>query len=346
METFHDAMATPAATPSGPSETQDGTYEKAILKGEIKLEPKLGNDNYQTWSEAMELFLSAQLLWDKVDGSMPCPDVIIRPKDNKAWKFDDLQARVEIFANCEQTQQSHLRNIKTSHEAWEALRKVHGAKHRGRINFLMKKFYTYKVKDDESIDDVAVALKNIQLSIREIKETEAPTDFAVAIALMSAIDSDNESYRMAIFHLEQEANLTLELALECLKSAEQSLKDKEGARLDIATEAKDRSDRKCLHCQKSGHVKAYCYDWLDNTAEGRTYAKEHPNPYPRRSGKSTEIKGKEREDKKKHTSHSSPALPQKQSSTSVSRGRRTDQATRGSSISKTPNHPWSTRGER
>ena len=26
----------------------DGSYEKAILKGEIKLDPKLGDDNWQT----------------------------------------------------------------------------------------------------------------------------------------------------------------------------------------------------------------------------------------------------------------------------------------------------------
>lgn len=32
--------------------------ETAILNGEIKLEPKLGNEDYQTWSEAMELLLA------------------------------------------------------------------------------------------------------------------------------------------------------------------------------------------------------------------------------------------------------------------------------------------------
>lgn len=53
----------------------DGSYEKAILKGEIKLDPKLGDDNWQTWSEGMELLLTSKILWDKVDGTILCPDI-------------------------------------------------------------------------------------------------------------------------------------------------------------------------------------------------------------------------------------------------------------------------------
>lgn len=88
----------------------------------------------------MEFLLAAKLLWDKVDGTYPCPSASTRPKDNKAWIFDDTQARMWIFVNCEPEQQIHLRNTKTSHQAWEVLKKVHGAKHPGRINFLMEKF--------------------------------------------------------------------------------------------------------------------------------------------------------------------------------------------------------------
>ena len=43
----------------------DGSFEKAILKGEIKLDPKLGDDNWQTWSEGMELLLTSNMLSDK-----------------------------------------------------------------------------------------------------------------------------------------------------------------------------------------------------------------------------------------------------------------------------------------
>lgn len=102
---------------------------------------------------------------------------------------------------------------------------------------------------------------------------------------------------MAIFHLNREANLTVGMALESLKLVEQSLKDKdEEEKLDNAQRAmgSDRDEKKCFHCQRTGHVKTYCYDWLDNTSEGRAYAQENshprrPPPYsknPRRGEKS------------------------------------------------------------
>ena len=75
---------------------------------------------------------------------------------------------------------------------------------------------------------MAAELKSIQLSIREIKEAEAPVDLAVAISLMGAIDE--EICYMAIFHLEREIKLTLKLALQSLKPVEQSLKDKDEAK--------------------------------------------------------------------------------------------------------------------
>lgn len=255
----------------------DGSYEKAIFKGDIKLNPKLGDENWQTWSEAMELLLASKMLWDKVDGTTPCPDISTRPMDHKAWNYDDTQARASVYMNCEPTQLIYLRGTTTSCDAWEALQKVHGTKHQGRINLLMMKFRNFKAKDNECVDKVAAELKNLQLLIREINEAEAPTTRALAISLMSVVDE--EKYRMAIFHLKLESNLTLELALESLKSVEQLSKDKEGAgRLDIAQREGEKENKRCFHCQRTGHAKPFCYDWLDNTPEGRAYAVKNPNP--------------------------------------------------------------------
>lgn len=85
----------------------DNTYKKALLKGNIKIN-KLEEYNYQEWSETMELYLSAKVLFDKVDGSVFCPNKVLQPNDYKAWKFDDTQVWIWIYANCERSQQVHL----------------------------------------------------------------------------------------------------------------------------------------------------------------------------------------------------------------------------------------------
>lgn len=74
-----------------PSPSPDNIYKKALLKGDIKIN-KLGEHNYQEWSETMELYLSAKILFDKVDGLVFCPDKILWPNDFEAWKFDNTQA--------------------------------------------------------------------------------------------------------------------------------------------------------------------------------------------------------------------------------------------------------------
>jgi hypothetical protein len=33
----------------------------------------------------------------------------------------------------------------------------------------------------------------------------------------------------------------------------------------------------CWHCDKKGHMKTKCRSWLNDTDEGRKYAKEHPD---------------------------------------------------------------------
>lgn len=185
----------------------------------------------------------------------------------------------------------------------------------------MKKFYNYKAKEDESVNAVASELKNLQHSIREIKDSEAPTNLAVAICLMGVFDS--EAYHMAIFHLKREPNLTLELALESLKSVEQSVKDKdEAGRLNIVLRADDREPRKCYHCGRLGHVKLYCFDWLNNTPEERAHAKENPDQERRGTSKSTGQREKERDTrgarKETKSSGSRPASTKKSSSTSIS----------------------------
>lgn len=106
---------------------------------------------------------------------------------------------------------------------WEILRKVHEALGQGRLNFLKRQFFNYRAGAAESIYDISSKLSRLQLIIRDIKESEAPTDLDAALTLINSVD--NEAYTMAKYHLEEMQDSTLSHTKERLKLVEQKIKD-------------------------------------------------------------------------------------------------------------------------
>lgn len=137
------------------------------------------------------------------------------------------------------------------------------------------KFFNYKAKENKLVDHIASALKNLVLSIREIKEDTALIDLYVAIEILSVFD--NEAYKMAIFYLERKLTFTSAKIIESLKVVKQSLKDKEKTQLDMAQRTISGSTSVIYYyCHRPRHVKVYCYNWLD-TAEKKAYARKNLN---------------------------------------------------------------------
>ena len=117
------SMGTPGPSSSlslGP----DSTYTKAVRKGDIKVDPKLGPTNYLTWAEEMEIQLKAKRVLKIVDGTVPQPNKQTRPIDFEEWDHDNTNALMWIRSNCEKNQIQHLRGKKTSKAAWDTLRNV------------------------------------------------------------------------------------------------------------------------------------------------------------------------------------------------------------------------------
>ena len=138
-----------------PPQVLDNTYLKGLLKGDIKV-TKLNRDNYQSWARNMRISLDAKLLWDLVKGTIPEPDVRIRPNDHRAWWIDNNHAKMWINNNLEEDQQTHCsEEERYAHNIWMTLYKVHGVDSQGRMMMLKRKIYTYKARTDETIDEIA-----------------------------------------------------------------------------------------------------------------------------------------------------------------------------------------------
>lgn len=121
--------------PAGP----DGEYSKAICKGDINIDLKLGGSNYLSWAEDMRLLLEAKKLWRIVSNNIPQPD-------------------------------EETGNKKTSKAAWDGLENVKVVGPKERKYFLTKDFHKCKAGPNGSFDDIATAIENMKLEIAHIME--------------------------------------------------------------------------------------------------------------------------------------------------------------------------------
>ena len=231
----------------------------------------------------MQLQLKAKKVWPIVSGSIFSPDPETRPVDFENWVNDYNQAQAWINSNGELAQRSHLEDVGSSYEMWERLKKVHETQSQGRINHLMRRFWTYKAGASEIIDEVASELTKLRMLIRNIDAGDAPSDRGIALTLINAID--NEAYNIVKYHLEAQPKFSLEDAKEQLKSVEQKLIDetsKNGKNANKTGKGPRNTKRKCHHCNSPGHIKFKCFKWLA-TDEGKKYTKIHPKDEAARS---------------------------------------------------------------
>ena len=183
--------------------------------------PKLTRDNYRLWSKIMELYLKSRRLWKVVSGDVPKPPAS-QPKHQEGWKVDNASAMAYILSNIETRQVDFVINCDTAKEQWDVLKTIHKPVGRSRLIPLSKRLYSYQVRLGSTIGQAAAEIRKLAWTIGEIESSMKPSDFTLALVLMSAVKGGR--YEFAKSQLGEIEDLTFIDVLVKFKGVEESLR--------------------------------------------------------------------------------------------------------------------------
>src|SRR3954466_15392577 len=109
---------------------------------------KLRNSNYYNWKIQIKMALIKEKVWDVVNNRTPKPQSGNAEKSSKSkveaineWETKDENARATILLSVSNLQLPHIRNCKTSAEAWMKLANIHESKGLVHRVYLQKRLF-------------------------------------------------------------------------------------------------------------------------------------------------------------------------------------------------------------
>ncbi|KAI3741686.1 hypothetical protein L1987_59360 [Smallanthus sonchifolius] len=181
--------------------------------------PTLTATNYTTWAIKMEAVMDAQGLWESIE---PPSGVVGDEKKNKT-------ARAFIFQAIPEDVLLQVAKKKTAKEIWDSLRTRYVGADRvqkARLHTLTSEFETLKMKDGESIDDLAGKLNGLAS-----KHTSLGSTLDDGKLVRKLLDSVPDRYLQLVASMEQYSDvdeMPFEEAVGRLKAYEDRLKLRQG----------------------------------------------------------------------------------------------------------------------
>jgi len=181
--------------------TDNVARECAIMSENRFSITKLNNGNYQVWKHKVELLLIRDDLWHTVNESRP-----VNPDER--WLKADRQARATIGLLVEDDQLRHVKDVKSAHEAWEALKNYHQKASLTNQVYLFKRLCSMKLTEEGDMEIHINLMLNIVDELAALGEVLK--DKLIIAMLLSSLP---ESYSTLVTALETRAEdeLTLQL---------------------------------------------------------------------------------------------------------------------------------------
>lgn len=227
---------------------------------------RLNGSNYPNWKFKLRMVLMREDLWSIVQGE----EVVV--EDDAASLASrvkrDNKALSTICLMVDDNQLIHVRNAKTSAEAWSAL-KMHYEKPTLTNKLLLrKKLLNYKLEKGADMQAHITAVIN---TADELRSTgEEVTDETIVTTLLSSLHDGFDGLITAL-ESKDDATLTLEYVKSRLlhehqrmdrnkvESSESAMKaSKFNNKKSHSEEKREKNQRKCFYCDKVGHYKRDC----------------------------------------------------------------------------------------
>ena len=249
---------------------------------------KLTEGNYLRWKRQVLIILEGSELLDVTNGRAAAPD----PSDGTyaAWRKKDLEAQALILSSCDDTNQDTIADAASSKEMWDKLASIHSDTSALNQAETMARFYSYQIKEGESL---IVAYQELERLAKEIRNMgENISDKAIIAKIISVLPKKHEALRKAW--------ASVPIDLQTMASLLTRLKQEERERVkeaDGKTEAESArafasqhhgekknfqkmsiADRKkitkCAKCGKKGHWAKECRSGTANAGKPSEQSKE------------------------------------------------------------------------
>lgn len=166
------------------------------MSGNIKFD-KLDKNNYDTWRLQMKSMLIKDGLWEYVNGTECLPEETPTNSTQIAkWTRNDEKALADIILSVSASELLHIKNVKTSREAWLKFESIYQSRAPARKALLMQKIVLMKMKED---DDSRTYLSEYFDNVDKLNEVGINiNDELLSILLLHSLPPTFETFKRAI----------------------------------------------------------------------------------------------------------------------------------------------------
>lgn len=181
---------------------------------------KLTDGNYGRWKRQMLIFLEASDLLAVVDETEVRPDPADQTKV-KSWRRRDLETQALILLSCDDTNMDTVADSDSSKFMWEKFHPIHSDTSALNQAVTMSSFYTYEIKEGQSLVAAYQELERLAKEIRNMRENLS--DKAVIAKIISALPKRHDALRKGWASVPVDAQ-TMAALLTRLKHPERAAK--------------------------------------------------------------------------------------------------------------------------